>query len=62
MRKARVRVSGAGARGRKRTSKKGVARMRVRASRRGTVTIRVKRRGFKDGVARVKVTTRGGVR
>ena len=59
LRKAQVRASGAGARGRKRTSKNGVARMRVRASRRGTVTIRVKRRGFNDGVARVRVGNRG---
>jgi hypothetical protein len=59
VRKALVRASGAGARGRKRTSKKGVVRMRVRPTRRGVVTIRVKRRGFKDGIARVRVGNRG---
>jgi hypothetical protein len=62
VRKAIVRASGAGARARKRTGKKGVARIRVRPSRRGAITIRVKRRGFKDGLARVRVGQRSGVR
>jgi uridylate kinase len=46
---------------RKRTSKKGVARTRVRAKRHGTVTIRVKRRGFKNGLVRIPVRKRGRV-
>jgi hypothetical protein len=62
VRKALVRATGAGARGRRRTGKRGVVRMRVRPTRRGTVTIRVRRRGFKDGLVRVAVGRRGGVR
>ena len=53
--KALVRITGAGARGRKRTGKAGVAKVRVRPARRGTIKIVVKRRGFKDGLARVVV-------
>ena len=60
VRKALVRVSGAGARGRKRTSKKGVAKIRVRPARRGTVKIVVKRRGFKNGLAHVRIGRRLG--
>jgi hypothetical protein len=62
VRKALVRVSGAGAHGRQRTGKKGVVRIRVRPARRGTVTVRVTQRGFKDGLARVLVGRRGAVR
>lgn len=62
VRKASVTASGAGARARKRTGKKGVVRMRVRPTRSGTVTIRVKRRGFRQALARVRVAPRGGVR
>jgi hypothetical protein len=55
IRKAAVTVSGAGASGRKRTGKMGVAKLRVRPRSPGTVTIRVVRRGFETGVARVLV-------
>ena len=55
LRKALVTVSGAGVKGRRRTGKKGVARVRVRPRKRGSVTIRVKSRGYRDGVARVRV-------
>ena len=60
VRKALVRVSGAGARGRKRTSRKGVAKIRVRPTRRGTIKIVVKRRGFKNGSAQRPRRTAGG--
>jgi hypothetical protein len=62
VRKALVRVTGAGARGRKRTSRKGVAKIRVRPARRGTIKIVVKRRGFKNGSARIRVGQRGAGR
>ncbi len=60
VRKALVRVSGAGAHGRKRTSKKGVAKIRVRPTRRGTIKIVVKRRGFKNGSAQRSASDGGG--
>jgi hypothetical protein len=58
VRKALVRVSGAGARGRKRTGTKGSATLRVRPARRGTIKVVVKQRGFKDGLAQIVVGAR----
>jgi len=60
VRKASVTASGAGARARRRTGRKGIVRMRFRPRRRGTITIRVQRRGFKDGFARVARRDGGG--
>jgi hypothetical protein len=55
VRKALVRLSGAGTKGRKRTSKKGIARMKVRPRKRGTVSFTVIKRGFRDGKAKIVV-------
>ena len=55
VRKALVTATGAGAKARKRTGKKGVVRLRIRPRSRGRVTVRVKRRGFRDAQAKVRV-------
>jgi hypothetical protein len=55
VRKALVKAAGAGVKGRKRTSKKGIARMTLRPRKRGTITFTVIRRGFRDGKAMVRV-------
>ena len=55
LRGARVTLRGVGVRGRKRTSRAGVARFRVRPRARGTVSVRVDKRGFRPGSAIVSV-------
>ena len=54
--KATVRISGAGIRAmRKVSSKRGTVSAKVRPKRRGTVVITVKRAGYQDGRATVRV-------
>jgi hypothetical protein len=55
VRKARVTLRGVGVRARKRTTKKGIARFRVRPRARGNVRVRADKRGFRPGAAVVKV-------
>jgi hypothetical protein len=55
VRGARVTLRGVGVRGRKRTSKKGVARFRVRPKARGKIRVRADKRGFRPGSAVVVV-------
>jgi hypothetical protein len=51
VRRALVRVSGAGVRARRRTSRRGIASFTLRPRRRGTITVSVSRRGFREGTA-----------
>jgi hypothetical protein len=51
VRRARVTLRGVGVRARKRTSKKGIARFRVRPRARGNVRVRADKRGFRPGAA-----------
>jgi hypothetical protein len=55
VRSAAVWISGAGTRGRKRTGRKGVVRFQVRPKRRGNITVRAQRRGFRNGLTRTRV-------
>jgi hypothetical protein len=55
VRGARVTLRGVGVRGRKRTSKKGIARFRVRPTARGSLKVRADKRGFRPGSAVVTV-------
>jgi len=55
VRKALVTVSGAGAKARGRTGKRGVVRLRVRPGKRGAVLVDAKRRGFRTAQAKVRV-------
>ncbi len=55
VRKALVTVSGAGAKARGRTGKKGVVRLRVRPRKRGAVIVRAKLRGFRTAQAKARV-------
>jgi hypothetical protein len=55
VRGARVTLRGVGVRGRKRTTRRGVARFRVRPSARGKLKVRADKRGFRPGSAVVTV-------
>jgi hypothetical protein len=55
VRRARVTLRGVGVRARKRTSKRGLARFRVRPRARGTLKVRADKRGFRPGSAIVTV-------
>jgi hypothetical protein len=55
VRGARVTLRGVGVRGRERTSKKGIARFRVRPKARGNLKVRADKRGFRPGSALVAV-------
>ena len=55
VRKARVTLRGVGVRARGRTTKKGIARFRIRPRARGNVKVRADKRGFRPGAAVVKV-------
>jgi hypothetical protein len=55
VRGARVTVSGAGVRARKRTSRRGAATFRVRPRARGTLRVRVDKSGFRPGAAAVSI-------
>jgi hypothetical protein len=55
VKKAKVRVSGAGRAKARRTSKRGVAKLSVRGRRKGTATFRVTRSGYRPGVATLTV-------
>ena len=55
VRRARVTLRGVGVRARKRTSRRGIARFRVRPRARGSLRIRADKRGFRPGAARLAV-------
>jgi hypothetical protein len=55
VRRARVTLRGAGVRARKRTSRRGIARFRVRPRARGRILVRVDKRGYRPGSAAVAV-------
>jgi hypothetical protein len=55
LRGARVTLRGVGVRGRKRTSRRGIARFRVRPRARGSLRVRADKRGFRPGSAVVTV-------
>jgi hypothetical protein len=55
VRGARVTLRGVGVRGRKRTTRRGIARFRVKPRVRGSLRVRADKRGFRPGAAVVKV-------
>jgi hypothetical protein len=55
VKKAKVAISGAGRARARRTNKRGIARLSVRARRKGTITFRVTRTGYRPGVATLVV-------
>jgi hypothetical protein len=52
---ARVTLRGVGVRARGRTSRRGVARFRVRPKARGTLSVRVDKSGFRPGSAALSI-------